>query len=549
MGKNAFYFSLQFSAIQKTVLRHDRLWSMAGISQILSMINELELPRITQGNDGDVLVAGGGKFTAKFPDEQKAQNAADEMVKAVTTTLPMLEFQYSPIIEAGSLVQAKDTGLIKILLEQKQQFRGYGITYNPHLEVCDECGEYPAVETSYQGNEKSSLCRICFQARKATSDLKNILSRYNQNKTLTSLERIYARYWARLSRKDKQLQVPSIPKDFEKIFPRAKENKEKKNKETEADHDAKERVRMAVWLSDANNMNGKVPVWLSQDDDLIPKIFKQVQEVNIKVVSGALETVFGPETWNEHDDGLFLPFRLVVAGGDDLCLVMPEEYILDFTLHFSNKVSEAVGGLQEDHFLHESWLESHRDPEKQKDPPGPYCFGASFVVTALHTPFKAIHSLGETLMSTAKEVTKREADSVNWQILNVDEEADDAALLIFEKPVFIQNKQNSGEHRSAIADRHTFERYLDSMRDYLEILSSSQMKNAASALVAANGDSAKAELILVKSAVGVKKEGLTKLLSDKSLRTNEGHGKPRLDLPKIATLLELINIKRREKAK
>lgn len=30
-----FYVSLQYSAIQKTVLRHDRLWSMAGVSQML----------------------------------------------------------------------------------------------------------------------------------------------------------------------------------------------------------------------------------------------------------------------------------------------------------------------------------------------------------------------------------------------------------------------------------------------------------------------------------------------------------------------------------
>jgi hypothetical protein len=68
MSENHYYFALQYSAIQETVLRHDRLWSIAGISQILSRMNEIELPAIVEHRDigEEVLVAGGGKFTARF---------------------------------------------------------------------------------------------------------------------------------------------------------------------------------------------------------------------------------------------------------------------------------------------------------------------------------------------------------------------------------------------------------------------------------------------------------------------------------------------------
>ncbi len=76
MSETYHYFSLQYSAIQKTALRHDRLWSIAGISQILSVMNELELPKITEDNGGDVLVAGGGEIHRPVRRERQGGNCA-----------------------------------------------------------------------------------------------------------------------------------------------------------------------------------------------------------------------------------------------------------------------------------------------------------------------------------------------------------------------------------------------------------------------------------------------------------------------------------------
>lgn len=552
MSETYHYFSLQYSAIQKTVLRHDRLWSIAGISQILSVLNEIELPGIVKRIDigGMVLVGGGGKFTARFPQENKdkAEKARKEIIRTISTTLPMLEFQASKIIEAASLGKAKEKGLITGLSEQKRRFRGYGVSYNPHMEVCEECGEYPAVETSYRSGKRSELCRACFQSWNAGRDLKDILALHNEAKPLTSLDQIYAGYWSLLAAEDKELQKPSVPKDFDKLFGEVK--KAEKGDDQEAPED---RRRMAVWFSDANNMNGKVPIWLSQDDALIPEIFKEVKEVNIRVISEVLKEVFPRTTWKQHEGEWFLPFRLVVAGGDDLCLVMPEEHVLDFALAFSKQVSKEVGDFEEGDFLHKKWLEdeyrkwleSQKDKETDKSPPGSYCFGASFIITPVHTPFKAIHSLGESLMSAAKKETNREADSVNWQLLNVDEQEGEEIILEFEKPLFIQ-KNSSSEERSAIQKRLSFEEYL-TLRDEYNQVTGSQRQNIAAALISAKGDSGKAELVLIKSAVAAKEKGLTRLLSDPRLRVKDGEGKGQIDLAKVATLLELTNIKRREK--
>lgn len=539
MGETYHYFSLQYSAIQKTVLRHDRLWSIAGMSQILSRLNEIELPAIVGDKEigGTVLVAGGGKFTAKFTDDGKAKAAKTRILHTVSTTLPMLEFQASDIVPAGSLKEAKEKGLIDGLNEKKRRFRGYGVTYNPHVAVCTECGEYPAAASWSHGEEKSALCRACYQARDARLDLKDVLEKQKNEKPLTSIERVYADYF----KADKTIENPSLPDDFEKLFPKAR-----KGKGTNANDTGEERNRMAVWFSDANNMNAKVPVWLSQEDDDLPKIFKKVKDVNIEVISGTLKAVFGSDSWNDHDGKKYLPFRLVVAGGDDLCLVMPEKYILEFTLAFSRQVSAAIGQLDEKHCLHQRWLEAKRDKAKQSALPGPYCFGASFVVTPIHTPFKAIHTLGESLMSKAKKDTNREADSINWQILNVDEEAAEGALLKFEKPLFIQkaNAKDTGK-RAEIQDKLAFEDYL-ALRIQFKNISGSQMKNIAAALIDAKGDSGKAEMALIKSATAAREKGLTELLTEQPLRKNSGHGSTQLDLPKVATLLELMTLKRME---
>ncbi len=150
----SYYFSLQYSANQKTVLRHNRLWSIAGISQGLAWLNEIEFFRIAQEiHGGKVLVAGGGKFTAKFTDKNKAQAAKQAIVKLLACSFPMLEFQQAEIVEAADFAEAKQKGILEQLGEQKRRFRGYGTSYLPHLAVCGECGEYSA-EGQFKKEEK-----------------------------------------------------------------------------------------------------------------------------------------------------------------------------------------------------------------------------------------------------------------------------------------------------------------------------------------------------------------------------------------------------------
>lgn len=439
------YFSMQYSAIQKTVLRHDRLWSIAGISNILSRMNEIEMPAIAEEHNGEAIVAGGGKFTARFRDAGKAAAAKAECVRLVATTLPMLEFQVSVSIWTGpqfsklSADEDKPNEAVQELNEQKRTFRGYAVTYNPHLKVCEECGEYPVQAVNRRKEKATPVCRIC---KAAFDESRGI---FDEQKAVTTLQKVYHRYL-----RDVPEACGKEPAaDFNDLFPKKENGND-------------ERKRMAVWFSDLNNMNDKVPVWLRQDENNVLTTFSKFRDTVVEIVAAALAKTF-PKL-----QGDFLPFRLVVAGGDDLCLVMAERHILDFTRNISAALNEAKWSLSDDHPLSDAWLLANGFKGSS---PKPFGFGASFVVTSIHTPFSQIHQVGEELMSAAKKATDRQGNSVNWRIM-AEEEAVTERLLDFERPLFIE----AGDRGKNGVDRLTFADYLELRSAYKGKLSGSHLQ-------------------------------------------------------------------------
>ncbi|HOF05363.1 MAG TPA: hypothetical protein PK175_09070 [Syntrophales bacterium] len=567
-----YYLSLQYSAIQKTVLRHDRLWSIAGMSQGLARLNEVDLPDIVRKNNGEVLVAGGGKFTAKFVAEGEAGTAAQvtaeanaaqalrEIRKAVATAFPMLEFQMSEVVAANDFADAKAgkrterpdvagigpenndadggknaKGILDFINEQKRTFRGFVTTYMPHLAICGECGEYPAESTFFYKSEggRIYLCRICYEARnRAWTNLGKIAEGMTNEDTngdyvmkerdvksprrvLTTLESIYHGYLTAVpSAKECELLL-----DFADMFPEPD------------DVDKAARRRMAVWFSDLNNMNQKVPIWLAQPEDKILHTFDQVKAVNIEVIVDALTKTF------PNPKETVLPFRLVVAGGDDLCLVMPEEYILAFVQNLAAAVDEKVAELEKKgaNPLSVKWLKEHADPNKDKEKDGikPYSFGGAFVIASLHTPFKKIHALGEERLAESKKETDRWGNSVNWRIM-AEENAVSEDLFKFERPLFVSKPEKTP---AKMQDRLTFNDYIALCEKHADISSSHRFAVLARVqqFPEDQGGFAKALKMLDGA---TRSKSFSGLLDEEKLKHN---GQP--DPARFATLLELLTIK------
>lgn len=604
-----YFVSLQYSAIQKTILRHDRLWSMAGISALLSELNEITLPEITQCHGGEVLVAGGGKFTAAFSVKSDAQSAKEAMIEAVAVPFPMLEFQISStIVTARTLEEAKEAqsidgidfpGLVMDLNEQKRVFRGSGLSFNPHLKRCDECCEYPATDPLFftinaeggRKKEKKMLCRSCYRAwAEARIDLKEIVSSHleitsgsneiaisqrpdksctttpssshDMEKKQTTIKTIYSRYCKLLSEQSSTvgscLDKMKIPLNFEDLFSASPQNRPPRDASTgwETELEASDRKRMAVWFSDINNMNGKVPIWLSQEDEKIFGIFETVKAVYIDITAKALAETFNAAVLNERKEHACLPFRLIIAGGDDLCLVMDEKYVMDFAVNLSDALHGARTGITKEgdqHCLSTKWLEREQKNyfKQKKDivpqdndpkPIKPYSFGAAFVITDTHTPFSKIHSIGEELMGKAKKVTDRWDNSVNWCIMAEDENLTQV-MIPFEKPLFIDEidtielppDHNMQADFSWLAC--SFKTYIQLRKEYGNI-STSHRHQIVKQSIAMDHDSKKMEQWLIHLDSAEQDKSFSKILTDDRFRDPDGN----LRIDRIMTLFELLSI-------
>jgi len=503
-----YYVSLQYSAIQKTVLRHDRLWSIAGISNTLAKLNEIDLPTIAKDHGGMAIVAGGGKFTARFPDADKAETARKACERCLSTTLPMLEFQISNTIWSGNsfntLAQESNSRnpAIEELGEQKRSFRGYALSFNPHLKLCEECGEYPAQKKNHRKESVKDVCRICHAAFEESREI------FNTQKAETTLQKIYQGYINAVPPSSERKKPPA---DFKDLFPGTPD----------------ERKRMAVWFSDLNNMNDKVPVWLKQEkEDNVLKTFDEFRSTVVQIIVSALARTFNKPV------GEYLPFRLVVAGGDDLCLVMAEKQILNFTRNISAALNEVVADIEKSNPTHPLTEQGLRKLSKEDNYfPKPFGFGGSFVVTSIHTPFSLIHQVGEELMSTAKKETERQGNSVNWRVM-AGETSTTEDLLSFERPIFIEKKDRG----KVLPGRLSFNDYL-CLRDTYKKISGSHMQQII-AIMQQEKNPYELDHHLKLLDANEADKSFSPLLRDEKFRDAAGVLMPE----RIATLFELLTI-------
>lgn len=521
-----YYFSLRFSAIQKAVLRHHRLWSIAGTSDLLAEINEIYLPKLCSKRNGLPVVSGGGKFTAVFENEQDAVSAANQFKKLISTKIPFLEVQYSGPQRGKNLTDAfypeNGPGIIADLSEQKKCFRGYGYTYNPHLKTCDECSEYPA-EERWPG--EGYICRFCKDSySRAAISLTEIMNK-SENE-LTSSKLIYKKFASQMNNTTNI----QIPRNFANLFPYNEE--EVSN-------------RIAVWASDINNMGDKLPLWLKLDDKEIQKIFTDVIKLNVDIVVEALINTFGnsvvPSTSENGEIQSYLPFRIIVAGGDDLCVVMDCKYIIKFALELSKALREYLEenvASNPTHPLNESFLGSLAKKFNMKLQVKPHSFGGSFVVAPLHAPFQKLHWTAERLMKIAKEKTERKGNSVNWRILAAEEQPVSESILPFDKPLLLEP---IGENHFEL----TFKDYYELTKKYSR-LSNSQRQRIVSKMIECveqhkSSYHACSELEKFLKCMPEASRGpeslINKLLLDESLKENG-----LLSISRLATLFELMEL-------
>ena len=137
-------------------------------------------------------------------------------------------------------------------------------------------------------------------------------------------------------------------------------------------------------------------------------------------------------------------------------------------------------------------------------------------------------------MSEAKNATKRQANSVNWRILSTDEA--DISPIDFERPVFIEKRPCPIPNHLAFNDYSALRSFYTQKK-----FSGSKQRILANAIIQSSKDPYECESKLIHAAARGDKI-ISYLLVDDAFRDNATDQKP-LDLTKLATFLELLNIK------
>jgi len=322
-----------------------------------------------------------------------------------------------------------------------------------------------------------------------------------------------------------------IPNNFEDLFASNGES-------SSGDTNGQERRRMAVWFSDINNMNGKVPIWFDQEEEEVFEIFTKVKKIFIQVTAQALADTFTDLC------PPYLPFRIIIAGGDDLCLVMDSRNILEFAENMSKAFvseRERIKG-DDNNYLNPDWLNRNRKEKSDQQPIKPYSFGSSFVITDIHTPFRLIHEIGETLMSEAKQETDRIDNSINWRIM-ADDDSETDRIHDFEKPLLIDSFSEHGPKDPSLtslnSDKMAFKDYLALIQPDFNI-SSSHMHQIVKKIKETAYDPVKVENWLKSLDDERTGKSFSKILIKSSFKDKEGL----LNLKRIMTFFELLTIKR-----
>lgn len=500
-----WYIAFRYSGIQQALLRHQRLWSISGTSELMNEINEVILPAIVNKHDGRVLMAGGGKLTALFYDSRKAEKAKNEIIEAVATNMPFIEFQIYGPLQSDSVSDAlyRKDGLLNGLAEQKRAFRGYGITYNPHFKICEECSQYPAEDRLYF-RESKNICFICKSLYEKTAELPE------DSISLSGLKRLQKNYIDHIKREATIKGELKFSRNFEDLFSPSEKKK-----------------RIALWMSDVNNMGKRVPLWFKQDDDKVYETFNKVKEVYFQIILNSLLKTFTHHTLihDKKAGEVFTPFRIILAGGDDLCIIMNSRHILTFAEKFNESFKEMEEAIKKElgHPLNESWFRKY---SAENIPP--YSVGSSFIIADLHTPFSKIFELTKDRLKVAKDFS-REANTVNWDIYY-----GSTSIMKFHKPLYFFSR--NGEYG--------FLDYLNLARRY-EGLSASKIYYLARCLekyfLSSESESDKKELLLdfISLPDASRKSSLfRKLLKEERFLFEDGYPVPE----RWATFLEILTI-------
>ncbi len=347
--------------IQHFVFRSTRLREVVGGSQLLSRFCDEAAPKLLP-NGARLLVNDGGSFTALLPDEEAALAFGAELARlyydttnATLTVGPPVPWDGTP----GTFPAANDAARAG-LARAKRAGRGAAmVEIGPHMAICASCGVeqatlYTDLEERADGQDQNYVCRTCrLKAQERRSSRSQFLSRFE--------DAVVAQGGARL-------RCPHTAEDIADWDPRG---------------------YVAYLIADGNKM-GKVfsscpnPETLKKLSESMTDVLREsLAEPTLKLLNTQ------PGQKRSVRSRAHLSVLPLILGGDDLFVLLPAPYALDFARSFCRAFA---GRMKEQ--LNTQGL------------PGDPSMSAAVVICKAKYPHTLVHKHGHALLERAKRLVK-----------------------------------------------------------------------------------------------------------------------------------------------
>lgn len=370
-----YLLAAEVDKIQDLIFRSSRLREVIGGSQLLSRFCK-EVPAKLAPPGMQVIVSDGGSFRLLFNNEEEAKRLGEQLAEGYRLATGGTLTVAKPVPVNGSFKKAAKRAN-KALRRAKQHREGFTATpHIPHSAFCASCGVGLAVEHTRRPDETQGqyLCGDC----RAKRDESDPASATEPGEFLTDFFKAVLDadddwrdyHWPGKKKEAQDEREPDPPMDVARFDPR--------------DY-------IAYIVADGNSMG---------------KIFGQCEREQLEALSKSLQaTVYASlakpiEHLLKRAEGekvqtylsRFLPVLPLIAGGDDLFILLPAPWALDFARRFAKAYEEKMGHLIEEQEI------------QDVDPP---TIAVSVIICKAKYPYYLAHERGEDLLKQAKQVTKR----------------------------------------------------------------------------------------------------------------------------------------------
>lgn len=358
-----YLFAAEADKIQDLVFRSSKLREVSGGSQMLEEFCQNTVEKLAKKFNGEVIISSGGSMRISFNNAEAAKEFGEYLVE-----LYRRKFD-GTITTAGPIRIASEKEALNKIQEElrKEKYIGrvpVAAEQMPYMAICGSCGVGIAkyYKKRYEDEKENYLCAVCEDKFLARERIKE-----------TFLQEFYS------------LVTDNSRRDFD--FPQ--EISDLGQLET--------RNYVAYLIADVNDMG---VIFGSCDNfSRLTQLSNDLNNVLWRALAEPTKKLLQTETKTP-----FIPILPLILGGDDLFVLMPAQWALDFTRCFCERFEEYI-----------------QQALKGKTGFQP-TISAAVIICKAKFPYTIAHALGEELLKNTKKVAKESKTStISFRVITGNE--------------------------------------------------------------------------------------------------------------------------------